>query len=676
MVKQTSFLLFTLTGFGLAFGNQNTLLKKADWKPVKSEKFVSEAKNLNLVSQAKSGPFEVNYNSPGVVLGNGWYDYQANGAMGKRFVKDENNAFHVVYISANIYTNPGSNTTRGSFYSYSPNGINWGLSDGAGGIIPVWTRIENSRGGFPSIDFIRNNTTSGLAGSAVIVSHFNDPLFNGAVHSIGSTDLGAGQGLWEHPSFPLVPNLPSGDDQPIWPVCTIGTNDKIHAVASVAPADQATSPLAPYYTSAAGSFANSFDPLVPMQTFPGVYTTVDGGAKTFISNGANHLLLLFFNYSGSSFQDTTIVSNALYKFESFDNGATWIFDNVTDDTPLPYVNSQNADDYAWRPWQHFDATFDAQGNVHYVWVDHKTVSSGAYYPNAYRLVYKNEAVNFVKEIFTYKETGGTILEDGSSWGNFNGSIPSGAEFGGEFQEIVGNPMFSFDTQGNPHIIFEGFPLGNVDWLHLANADSSNGRVHGDVFHTMSTNGGQTWGFGGQTATTSQIENVTHTPTLDERYPSSPPLRMENGKVEIAFEVDDVAGSYTDAISGGIPVLGTDYHFYSHANGTGTIHTLTAIEENENPAIAGGFRLEQNFPNPFNPTTKIEFSVEKTTQLELSVFNLKGQLVKTLFAGNIVGSKTFEWNGTDFNGQLVSSGTYFYTLKSPEFSQTKKMTFLK
>ena len=96
----------------------------------------------------------------------------------------------------------------------------------------------------------------------------------------------------------------------------------------------------------------------------------------------------------------------------------------------------------------------------------------------------------------------------------------------------------------------------------------------------------------------------------------------------------------------------------------------------------------NYPNPFNPTTMISFSLntENTEDTELIIYNMKGQKIKTLECLeciNRVNAKTtrsfysITWNGTDENNQPVSSGVYFYQLKAgKDFSQTKRMLLLK
>lgn len=88
-------------------------------------------------------------------------------------------------------------------------------------------------------------------------------------------------------------------------------------------------------------------------------------------------------------------------------------------------------------------------------------------------------------------------------------------------------------------------------------------------------------------------------------------------------------------------------------------------------------LHSNYPNPFNPTTQISFSTSQEGKVNLSVYNIKGQLVKTLINTRIVsGSHIVNWNGQDNIGKRVSSGVYFYKLKTNEKEISKKMLLLK
>ena len=88
----------------------------------------------------------------------------------------------------------------------------------------------------------------------------------------------------------------------------------------------------------------------------------------------------------------------------------------------------------------------------------------------------------------------------------------------------------------------------------------------------------------------------------------------------------------------------------------------------------------NYPNPFNPITTIYFSVAQTSSfVNLEIFNIKGQKVKTLIAfpnGGLGTRESVTWDGTDENNQPVTSGVYLYKLKAGDKTHTKKMLLLK
>jgi hypothetical protein len=90
-----------------------------------------------------------------------------------------------------------------------------------------------------------------------------------------------------------------------------------------------------------------------------------------------------------------------------------------------------------------------------------------------------------------------------------------------------------------------------------------------------------------------------------------------------------------------------------------------------------FSLKQNFPNPFNPATLIEFSVPQTQHVTLEIFNVLGEHVTTLVNRYLTtGNYSVTWNGDDSKGNVVTSGVYFYRLSAGEFSQTRKMMMVK
>jgi hypothetical protein len=92
-----------------------------------------------------------------------------------------------------------------------------------------------------------------------------------------------------------------------------------------------------------------------------------------------------------------------------------------------------------------------------------------------------------------------------------------------------------------------------------------------------------------------------------------------------------------------------------------------------PAIT----LEQNRPNPFNPSTEIEFDLPRQADVNVTVYDVEGRPVRTLLDGVLpAGPGKIAWDGTDANGYPVSSGVYFCTLRAGTESVTRKMTLLK
>jgi len=86
---------------------------------------------------------------------------------------------------------------------------------------------------------------------------------------------------------------------------------------------------------------------------------------------------------------------------------------------------------------------------------------------------------------------------------------------------------------------------------------------------------------------------------------------------------------------------------------------------------------QNYPNPFNPTTTINYQLPVDSKIELAIYNLQGQRVKQLVSDQLsAGQHSVIWNGKDKNNKQVSSGIYFYKLKTGNFEETKKMILMK
>ena len=105
--------------------------------------------------------------------------------------------------------------------------------------------------------------------------------------------------------------------------------------------------------------------------------------------------------------------------------------------------------------------------------------------------------------------------------------------------------------------------------------------------------------------------------------------------------------------------------------------VTRSSVSEVKLIPSHFSLLQNFPNPFNPTTEIRFDLPSEGHVNLSVYNMTGQKIKSLGSGSMQpGYHSVSWDGTNDSGGKVATGMYFYRIQAGKFQDTKKMLFLK
>jgi hypothetical protein len=96
-----------------------------------------------------------------------------------------------------------------------------------------------------------------------------------------------------------------------------------------------------------------------------------------------------------------------------------------------------------------------------------------------------------------------------------------------------------------------------------------------------------------------------------------------------------------------------------------------------PRRSLGLSLQQNFPNPFNPSTTIAFETATNGRVRLDVFDVRGGLVRGLVDESMpAGSHSTTWDGRDTDGNPARSGVYFYRLEANGKSEAKKMVILK
>ena len=143
------------------------------------------------------------------------------------------------------------------------------------------------------------------------------------------------------------------------------------------------------------------------------------------------------------------------------------------------------------------------------------------------------------------------------------------------------------------------------------------------------------------------------------------------------------GNFTQGESFALTGTGTKYSDFTWSSmsnpspgdiNPGQTYTLNTYQE---ITIPSNFQLYQNYPNPFNPSTTIEFSLNHDTYVNVFVYNLQGQRIKTILSGiKNKGTYTINWNGTDDLDRPISGGIYFYQIQAGNNTQTRKMILMK
>ncbi len=178
----------------------------------------------------------------------------------------------------------------------------------------------------------------------------------------------------------------------------------------------------------------------------------------------------------------------------------------------------------------------------------------------------------------------------------------------------------------------------------------------DVMASYSEDNGATW---------AEAQNLTLTfdPNKDEAYPHLNRFGVD-GEVYIMYQMADFDQPTVDP-----PEVPADYlnKIYFMKTTLGTVNTVDG-----NLALPTRFELKENYPNPFNPSTTIEFSIPTAGMVELAVYDITGGAVQTLHQGFLTAGN----HQYTFAANNLASGAYFYTLESQGFQDVKKMLLIK
>jgi PKD repeat protein len=305
----------------------------------------------------------------------------------------------------------------------------------------------------------------------------------------------------------------------------------------------------------------------------------------------------------------------------------------SDDDGSNFVKVQdlNGQDYSNSTWTQFDLDVDQLASANGLSLTGTFIVKFQQYDNYVMTtdgfafddisVTAGSAVNYITS-----ET-----ENNGSAGSANGLVGEGVDVSANISSSSDEDWFYFDlsSTGNLNVSVDIGGSADLDWY---------------LYHESDTGNYLTRGY-----TTNDPEAASYDATQTGRY-----------YVKVVG-YNGATSSYTLTITSG---------------GAGFLNTG---KEKDDFVVSTpkAFGLGQNFPNPFNPTTTIPFDIESGCDVTLKIYNMQGQLIRTLVEGfKEAGTYNVLWDGNDERGRDVGTGSYIYNIVAGEHTSTKRMILMK
>jgi len=606
--------------------------------------------------QIKGDPLGQTY-----LAGTTWYDYQHNGSIGRMIALTPSGGVHVVWM--NGFQAQG--VDRHIFYNYFTNGaFNWP---------DIGYQVDQGdRGGYTCLDQLSG-------GEAIVFMHTNPTPASNWTATV-AWDFLEGFGAFQ---INVLGEVPAWGNL-AWPHGTTDAQDDIHLVAH----ENRTEVWQRLTYARSEDGGNTFTDWVEVDTI----VTLSGiMAASPVSNkvGIAYTKSLFDVMNLGPYDGLLVsqLNNTIALVES-DDGTTW---NMTDRRDLLNLVEPDSSHYPDSTWANGDTlrcycdvslAYDYDDYAHaafttrYLGFDARLAA----HPDSFAITGLSLDASM---IWHWSEEHDTLTVVADGWYDV-GSPNAGANEtrgSGAWRSTVDRPSLGIDpSTGYLYCTYQRCVEGDTSGGPIP----SHGFANGEVFCSVSTDGGLNW---------SESVNLTNTPSpnaypgncMDEDYSSL--ARVVNDTLHILYVEDKDAGGVVqtapqegtwtenpvkylkvpaDLVPPGPPFV-PNFEFHVGPSTNLTEPTLVG------GIVPAGYALHQNYPNPFNPDTDIRYDIAGDVPVTLKVYNVLGAEVAALVdAPQKAGAYTVRWDAED-----LASGVYFCRLSAgKEFSATRKMVLLK
>jgi hypothetical protein len=600
----------------------------------------------------------------------GTYDRQTNGGPLHNFQIDPSNPQR---IHAAIMSTIANTTADTIGFAYPSRRVLYINSTDGGTTWSAPLALGNIRGGYPAMVLARRGTSY----YPVIALH--------QVPEDGLTNLVVGLYVQKDDGTFSFSHTESPEDAPgngeyIWPQIAISPDQTtVYMVASYSYPTPGTGAFPDYQPLKLGTFTLD---ATGGSTWNGWKSTILGdftgrnwgysGQYVLRTSETGKIGLLYVNHNYAEADQGT------YFVESTDQGATWVTGGPNEDDPQPLFPALVAEieDYGNRTMVSDGLDFFYQGETaHFTLLMNRKIgpyqdpdSMGTYYPTTSELYYYKKDADNIK-IINHMSAGSFFLFDNgyplylSTDMRVDVEVYDSAAYM-TYPEItdlyipengfISNPTFLRTSDPNTFgIVYETIVTDNFGELPEWTDDARILHWFNSIYYQETRDGGLTWSEG------RPFISVTST---DLRYPMTsyfnPQTRV--GESKILFAADSLPGLLRGA--GGAGWGWT--HWYMHPGLAASVKR-TGTTEN--------LVLEQNFPNPFNPSTSVTFSVKEAAQVRLVVEDMMGRQVAVAFEGMVTPGQK---QNVRIDASNLPSGVYQYVLQTENESVARRMVLSK